>query len=237
MVFSRIIRLFLLFQFFFILNIQAQATLGNNSSEEQYFQKKIIEKKFDKSYWKREAQKLNYYEKNKKEKKQKSLKKINLPEGIINPNFIKVVLYGSLISTLLFLIIWMVKSGYFTHNGNQKTKYEIDVNLLEIEEIEADLDTFLMDALQKEDYKIAIRIYYLKILKELQLQGKIYWKKYKTNRHYENEMIHQNDYEKFKISTNIFEKVWFGKVEKLNFIEFEQYQKFLINYLNILGQK
>ena len=96
-------------------------------------------------------------------------------------------------------VIGVSDSNCYLQKGKQVYKFEVNGNFFRSPKLENDpLDIYLKKALENKEYKIAIRIYYLKVLKSLQQQGKIYWKKYKTNRHYENEMLEQEDYAQFK---------------------------------------
>jgi|JI6StandDraft_1071083.scaffolds.fasta_scaffold172898_1 hypothetical protein len=231
----RIYKIFIFFCLFFCLQISAQDTTVKSRGNERYFKKEIEEKEFDKAYWKKEEKKLNFKEKKKKE--QKKYLKPEMPTPSINPLLIKIILYGLLIAFLLFLLIWLGKSGLLFSGKSKKTDFEIDIDHLENEEISEELDIYLKKALENKEYKIAIRIYYLKVLKSLQQQGKIYWKKYKTNRHYENEMLEQEDYAQFKETTEIYEKTWFGKAVILSAEEFESFQEIFTNYLKKLERR
>lgn len=51
------------------------------------------------------------------------------------------------------------------------------------------------------------------IIQKLALKEKIIWKKYKTNKHYLNEMCSKDAYPEFKKLTLIYEKCWFGEDE------------------------
>lgn len=76
---------------------------------------------------------------------------------------------------------------------------------------EADIDRFLRQALTAGNYRLAVRLYYLAIIKELSLQSKIEWKRDKTNGAYIREMRKYStllpDFQKL---TLIFEYVWYS---------------------------
>jgi hypothetical protein len=82
---------------------------------------------------------------------------------------------------------------------------EIEANLLD-----ADLERFIQQALQQGDYALAVRLYYLAILKELSLRKLIAWKKDKTNRQYLQELQASPLAGAFRETTLIFERVWYG---------------------------
>lgn len=75
---------------------------------------------------------------------------------------------------------------------------------------ETDLDVFLREALQAQDFKLAIRIRYLQAIKHLTDRGKIQWAKEKTNREYVREMRPHAQGEAFKQATQVYERAWYG---------------------------
>ncbi|MCC7244632.1 MAG: DUF4129 domain-containing protein [Saprospiraceae bacterium] len=75
---------------------------------------------------------------------------------------------------------------------------------------ETDLDVFLREALQAQDFKLAIRIRYLQAIKHLTDRGQIQWAKEKTNREYVREMRPQPKGEAFRQATQVYERAWYG---------------------------
>ncbi|MEM1321462.1 MAG: DUF4129 domain-containing protein [Bacteroidota bacterium] len=78
---------------------------------------------------------------------------------------------------------------------------------------EHDLQHYTQQAAEAGNYPLAIRLYYLAILKELSLSKRIKWKRDKTNREYLNEMRATDLYGTFREVTRIFERVWYGRGE------------------------
>ena len=76
---------------------------------------------------------------------------------------------------------------------------------------EADLDSLINEAVNDKDYRLAIRYYYLKILKQLIDNQLIDWHPDKTNRDYVNELKAKNLKTLFKHLTLIYDYVWYGK--------------------------
>lgn len=75
---------------------------------------------------------------------------------------------------------------------------------------ETDLQRFLRSALEAGNYALAIRLYYLQIIKNLSQRHLIKWSKEKTNRDYLREVRQHPQYEAFREATRIFERVWYG---------------------------
>ena len=78
----------------------------------------------------------------------------------------------------------------------------------EIEEIDAvDL---LQKALNEGDYRMAIRMKFIRVLQEFNSSELIKWKEDKTNRDYLNELKPTTHYKFFKEASSIYALVWYG---------------------------
>ncbi len=75
---------------------------------------------------------------------------------------------------------------------------------------ESDLDRFLREALAQRNYSLAVRLYYLQIIKNLSEKNAIKWSREKTNRDYLREMRGHSLAEPFREATRIYERVWYG---------------------------
>jgi hypothetical protein len=88
----------------------------------------------------------------------------------------------------------------------------VEITLENLEQYlqETDLDRFLREALTQGNYSLAIRIYYLQIIKNLSTKQAIRWAREKTNRDYQREMSGHVLAEPFKWATHTYERVWYG---------------------------
>ena len=77
--------------------------------------------------------------------------------------------------------------------------------------METDLIQWLKSAVNERNYRLALRIYYLIIIKELTKKEWISWKKEKTNMDYLYEMRGKESYEQFEEITGIYQLVWYGE--------------------------
>ena len=92
------------------------------------------------------------------------------------------VLLAAFIGGLIFLVFYLwVKSP---KDGKKITEEIVleDVNPIEIPLTE--LQRLLQEAISKGDYRGAVRIYFIFIVRDLTQKGKIHWEKEKTNFHY-----------------------------------------------------
>ncbi len=117
------------------------------------------------------------------------------------------------VALVAFLLYRFIGEGNIFDARSRKLGWaseEIDLNNIE-ENLEiAELDPIIKKAIAAKNFPLAIRLYYLAILKELTLAGAIVWKKDKTNRIYVQEMQPHPLMETFRTITAIFERVWYG---------------------------
>ena len=109
-----------------------------------------------------------------------------------------------------------------------------DVNPTEIPLTE--LQRLLKEALDSGDYRGAVRIYFIFIVRGLSEKGWIQWEKEKTNFHYLSEMAGKKGYDDFILSVTYFEFIWYGKRE-IDAAKFEEIQPNFTGFLDKLGVK
>ncbi len=194
-------------------------------------------KKFDEKRWQNLTKDLNFNEAVKKKGKEKE--PLSMPRFNFNPMVVKVVVVTLVIIALVFLL-WKI-FGNAKFLKNQKIKGGEFSFLDEAEENleESDLERFLREALEKKQYKIAVRIYYLMSIKELMQQNFIVWKKNKTNFEYLTEMRERKEFEHFHSLTRAFEIVWYGdvEIEEKEFVVLSPSFSSFINSIRSNGQK
>ncbi|MFK8010094.1 MAG: hypothetical protein AB8H03_27315 [Saprospiraceae bacterium] len=212
-----------------------QNSLQEDSPRENYLQSEFVEKKMSESAWANAKSGLDYsnHKTNKKKKKADANEPVDdgdysaaveedetaLPEeGSFWSGFFKFLFIAMAVIILAFIIANMVGAeGWALAPSNKKIKPQaaIPITLANIEERihESDLDRYIREALEKENYPMAVRLYYLAIIKELSLKKWIKWKKDKTNRDYIRELSTTNWHSNFRSVTTLFEKVWYGKKE------------------------
>ena len=153
----------------------------------------------------------------------------------ISPTFLKVLSISIIVILLTFVLVKLLgnKIGF----GKLKEK-KLSFSLEDVEENleETDLERFKREALEKKDFKTAIRILYLMILKDLSIQDKIEWRREKTDSQYVREMRGKDGFQEFRELTRSFEYVWYGEAP----ISATDYQKLLpsfSSFLNTLEQQ
>lgn len=176
----------------------------------EYRSEKVSIRKFDHEKWKKVIGKTSYGQKEpeKKEREEKNTTP-SIPWG---GEVLKVIFYV-LVFGIIALIIYLVA------RNSSSLDYKLKRNKLQgedlakpIENIEAlDVDSLLRETLAAGNLKLAVRLYYLGLLKKLNEVGSIVWKRDKTNHDYLAELFSQNYFfEEIKILTLAYEEVWYG---------------------------
>ena len=120
------------------------------------------------------------------------------------------VLLGLLVVVLALLIYYLFVNR--TRDGAAVKPVDLDEQApTEIPLTE--LQKLLRDALARNDYRAAVRIYFIFIIRDLSQKRWIELQKEKTNYHYLREMSENPLYSPFSKSVGYFEVIWYGKRE------------------------
>ncbi len=119
-----------------------------------------------------------------------------------------ILLYTLLAVFLGFIIYILFINTNVSDKG--KTVKEVELEKAPVEITKSELELMLEEALANNDYRLAVRIYFIFVLKDLSEKKWITWKKEKTNISYLMEMRGKKQYELFNESVSIFEFVWYG---------------------------
>lgn len=200
----RYLHLFSLFVFLLFSSI----AFGNDSTA-------VVKKNLSKTVWKEATKNLDY------RKTPKEYASNWQPPDIrgwgdffsaLAP-LLKLVVY-LLIAALIGLLLYvLVGKDLLSKNSNKRIKQgteSIDIEAIERNPFEVDLQNLLRNAIEAGEYKLAVRLYYLILIKELSLKNHIYWKKDKPNYQYLQETSKYPYHPEFQKATMIFEYVWYG---------------------------
>lgn len=133
------------------------------------------------------------------------------------------------LSAIIFFILKMAGINMFSlfRNKSKKAVLSYSESLENIHEI--DFDSEIENALSHHNYRLAVRLLYLKSLKQLSDAALIDWQPDKTNSAYINELTNPGQQGSFRILTRQFEYIWYGEFpidgnvfERINFM----FQKF-----------
>ena len=126
---------------------------------------------------------------------------------------------------------WLVwKAEFLGSFFKSPTKTTLNYEALSENIHELNFAELIQQALEARNYRLAVRLYYLKTLKQLTDKNHIQWQPTKTNRSYVFELINSPLQADFEDITQQFEYVWYGdfSVSEQNFEEIQtQFQTFL----------
>lgn len=133
-----------------------------------------------------------------------------LLSGKVSGPVIKYVLIAIVIVLVVYLVIKLI--GLDVKLLTRKSKdveIPFDESLENIHEI--DFDEQLNIALQNKNYRLVVRLLYLKTLKQLTDKHLIDWQPEKTNQTYVLELANQSYRQQFVALTYQFEYIWYGE--------------------------
>jgi hypothetical protein len=201
-----------------------------------YKSEKITTKKFDDKKWKAIIGSTSYEEKKvdkpKQKPKQSKEETSSSPITLEGPA-LKIIFYSLVIAIILLLLFFILKNTALDLKlrRTQEQTNDLDKPVENIEEI--DPLALLEKAKAEGNFRLAIRLYYLTILKNLNANGVIVWKKDKTNKEYLFELFLRNYYaDEMKRITLSYEQVWYGE----HILTAESFQK-LLNHFEAMYQK
>lgn len=189
---------------------------AQNAATEAYQAEPIAEKSFESSEWERLRKNMRYEDQalpeEEPEEEENTEIDFNIDTETEPTDFTGFAQFVLLIITILVLagvLYWMIANKAFKKN----TKVE-RIKVASLEEAErdldkADLELFLEQAIAAGDYRLALRLYYLRSIQLLSQKRLIIWKRDKTNGRYLQELKGSHFYEDFKTLTLDFERIWY----------------------------
>lgn len=129
--------------------------------------------------------------------------------GVGNPTLWKTVAYVFIVSVIVYVTLKLMGvnfSGLYRKKNNNEIPYEtLGENIHTI-----DFADSIAEATVQRNYRLAVRLYYLKTLKELADRKMIDWRINKTNRSYVYELNSPTLRPDFERITLQFEYAWYG---------------------------
>jgi hypothetical protein len=135
-------------------------------------------------------------------------------------------------------VFYLIFKGNFSFNFSKKKNDTIDEIVTETTKIETEeqlqnisFEGQIIEAEYKQNYRLATRLYYLWVIKELVERGQIKFHIDKTNRDYCNEMLGKSQFRFFENCTNYYNYVWFGEFK----IDENAYQKIATSFKSLIA--
>lgn len=216
--------------FFIVLFLLANTRVGAQSDNpgKRYLKQPLEQHRFEEPVWVEVTKDLDYSPLNplrKKEERPRKERQKGKGDGadreempsfqIDRPlltNIVKFLLILIAAVAIALLLKHLLGFGSIPWNKKIKPQQLAEIHLETIEENlhEAEMNPLIRQAIEQGQYALAIRLYFLAILKELSLMQAIRWKKNKTNREYLQELQNQSDHADFSRTARIFERIWYG---------------------------
>ncbi|MDO1511765.1 hypothetical protein Q2T41_03685 [Maribacter confluentis] len=150
----------------------------------------------------------------------------------ISPQVLQVVehiIYLLMALLAIYLLVKVLTNESFNSIFTRKAKNLGTVNLTE-EHIETiDLHKLLQDALQVQNYRLAIRYQFLLTLQNLSKKEIISWHFEKTNSDYLSEIKEKNLKQGFKKVSYLYDHIWYGEQE----IDIDRYDQYTLEFNSI----
>lgn len=122
----------------------------------------------------------------------------------------KYIFIGLGCAAVIFFIVKLsgIDAGTLFGKNSKEIELPYSENLENIHQISFDEE--INKALENKDFRLAVRLLYLKSLKNLSNSGKIKWEPEKTNTQYIDELKSPVQKSAFRLLTQRFEYVWYG---------------------------
>ncbi len=208
------------------------------TTDSSYYEQDVAVQQMDREEWRKATEGLDFTEwPEEEEEKEVSEERDTSSDGenlLAISNIFKYLIIGLGLTLLVFIVVKLLGAESLFVRKDKKIKgekvlYELD----EIEEnlMEAELQTPIQKAVDDENYALAIRLYYLAILREMTEKELLRWKKEKTNFEYLLELGNHPLRSEFKEVTRIFERVWYREapLSRNDFSQFQPKFKELLN--------
>lgn len=158
-----------------------------------------------------------------KEKKKET--NINPPVFQVPAGLLQILMYTVLGIILIIVIYFIIKNAGGFSFGREKRNISYDssdeLGEEDLEEIgNNDFEKLIQKAKSEQDYRKAVRYYYLWVLQKLTDRNLIKWHREKTDFDYLQELKNHAIKEDFSTNTYIYDYTWYGNFE-LNSHEFE----------------
>jgi hypothetical protein len=168
-----------------------------------------------------------------KNKKPRLREKDNGNQFSINLGPFSWLFYLALFIAVGFLIYILLNeggSGWFSSKGHKKIETSEDITSENIQN--ADINTLINRAENDEDYRLAIRYYYLLVLKTLTIKNHIKFEDDKTNAEYLNDIKSKPFSHAFEYTSYLYNYIWYGEFP----LDVQQYNQAKDKFVTLLNQ-
>lgn len=139
---------------------------------------------------------------------------------------------------IFLLVIYFIFKAIINKEGTWVFGKSSDKSIIPVTDIETnihvtDFKALIDEAESNNNYRLAIRFYYLWLLKQLTQAGIIEYDAEKTNSDYQNEITKTNIKKEFTYTSYLYNYIWYGEFN-VTATEFDQAKLAFTNFLNSL---
>lgn len=132
------------------------------------------------------------------------------PDLTVSGGISPVVMYILLGILLAFILYLLLRTVDWKNKKVNKKKIGDEDKFENLTFTKSELELAIENALKQGNYREAVRIYFLAVIKTLRDRGHISWERRKTNYAYLYEVHAKSYYNRFETATRVFEVVWYG---------------------------
>lgn len=123
-----------------------------------------------------------------------------------------ILIFLILAAIIVLVILRVTKTGANSlFSGKARQEENIDATLEDVDIHAIDFDAQIRDALARTDYRLAVRLWFLRTLKALSDKELLRWQIDKTNSDYYYELSGTNYQEDFGEVSNVYDHIWYGE--------------------------
>ncbi len=145
---------------------------------------------------------------------------------------LKIFEYLLIIAAITLIIILLLKNNIRALFYGKSASVPIDFKEFEEDIHKINFNELIDEALSKKDFRRAVRLHFLKLLKELSDRNLITWQIDKTNNDYSIELSNSKYSEQFKELAVLYEYIWYGdfQLDENSFIStISKFKDFKVN--------
>lgn len=138
--------------------------------------------------------------------------------------------------TIFLLVAFFIFKAIMNNEGNWIFGKSSDKNIIPVTDIESNLSItdfkkLTKDAENSEEYRLAVRYYYLWLLKNLTNAEVIEYDVEKTNSDYYNEIASENIKKQFSYTSYLYNYIWYGEFD-VSKLDYYKAKKVFTNFIN-----
>jgi hypothetical protein len=113
---------------------------------------------------------------------------------------------------IVFIALRITNTGFNTiFSGKSRASEPIDATAKDVDIHAIDFEQQIIDAKKRNDYRLAVRLWFLRTLKQLTDANHIHWKADKTNTDYVHELTNTKHVYGFREVALIYDHIWYGE--------------------------